>query len=207
MTNWSIEATTIGLVKAGFPRDVQALVKMNCIAQAESNWNPAATNPSGIQTPTPGAYGMFQIMYPLHQSLFQHGSWSDGNYNCWMATQLYKQSGFAPWNGDGWQALYSKYGAQYTQAVNNGLHGDPGGVTSGIGPIGIPNPLSGIESAISSIGSLFGKIFDPALWERIGLGLLGAGMLIVGIVIVITRDTDVKGHIEKGAELGAMVAA
>jgi hypothetical protein len=72
--------------------------------------------------------------------------------------------------------------------------------------ISLPNPLSGIEAAIGAVTNLLGKIFDPSLWKRIGIGICGAIALIVGVVMMM--DETKMGHqaIKGASKIGETAA-
>jgi len=134
------------------------------IALAESGGNPAAVNPKS------GATGLWQLM-PSNIARFHVGNAKDPAANARGAYAVYKAQGWSAWTTYGGTAQKKFF-------------------ATGEGPtLGDKVPVLGaISSTTDAIGNFVQLLTSPDLWKRLGLGLLGALMVIGGILIMVTGD-------------------
>ena len=202
---------------SGFPNNPQVLATGAAVVQCESanGANRGTIENGGCNTA--GACGPWQIGVGGVGSgaASDHGI-SVGCANDWYcatkaAAKLYKQSGWKPWTAS--QPCWS--GAVGTKlndakvvsssspsALQPALIGviPGGGMISALDPNfpnipgigGLPNPLSGIEA----IGAFFNLLATPTFWLRIGKGLLGLVLLILGVVALMKAllGVDLPGY-------------
>lgn len=144
---------------AGFP--TAAIPVATAIALAESGGRNTATHKN-----TNGStdYGLWQIN-TVHPDVLAMGDWRDPGTNARMAFAVYQQAGgkFTPWS----TFNSGSYKSHLSAAAPAGSQ--VSGTTNG--------PLSGFN--LGSLITDLGKLFDPALWKRIGIGALGVLLLII----------------------------
>jgi hypothetical protein len=52
----------------------------------------------------------------------------------------------------------------------------------------IPNPIGAAQDAAGVAATIGAKLLDPAFWRRIGLGLAGVLVLVLGVLVFFRRD-------------------
>lgn len=163
------------------------------VCLAESGGNPNAISPTGD-------YGLWQINKAAHENLFNEYRWNVPADNVKMAAAVYNAKGnWTPWTTYT-SGKYKRY-LPRGEAASKKLMGIGGWRNPDIpGTVSSLNPLSDISNALSDFYGLFEKLFDVNLWKRIGLGLLGAFLLIAGLAYLMRRN------IESVAKTAAKVA-
>lgn len=192
-------------LKAGFsPTDAVVATQ---IAWAESGWNPNATHKNSNGSTD---YGLMQINDRANADVLTNGSWSDPVANMRMAKVVKDRQGWA----GAWKATYK--GKKYnevkvagnpfsagSQDVSFSVKGQPTsfGVTgSTTGPVtlgSLPNPLAPVTDFL-------GKLTNPGLWTRVGIGGLGTLLVVLGILFLFWQAKDkvvsgAVGSVVKGA--------
>lgn len=211
MTRLGLEAVAAYARGAGLA-DPEAIATACAIAgwngspnPGESGGDPSARGDTTITTDKWGpSIGLWQVR-SLRGEYGTGGSrdesrLSDPTFN---ARSMYEISS----GGTNWQpwSVYTK--GTYRQnmdAARKGLGIDSGGVNLGIDlpdlP-SIPNPIGGVTDAAGQLADVAGMLADPAWWRRVGLGVLGLVLLVVGGMMV-ARDTlaaEAIGSIRKAA--------
>lgn len=78
--------------------------------------------------------------------------------------------------------------------------GDPGFVTPGAGPTGIPNPLTAVSDLYGGLKTALTFLTSVKNWERIGLFALGAVMLLMAVAFLFKNAAvSTAGSVVKGA--------
>lgn len=149
------------------------------IALAESGGNPDATHGNSNGSTD---YGLWQIN-SVHGNLLRGKNWQDPATNASMAYTVYRDAAFSftPW---------STYNSGAYKAHMNGNAAVNGQGANAAG-FSIPNPLSllsGAGNVASAAGHLLGNLIDPNFWKRIGFGILGVLVLIVGLIFLVEQS-------------------
>jgi len=167
------------IAKAGWNGQNAQLAR--AVALAESGGDPLIVNGSG-------AVGLFQILERAH--IGQHGTpkthdaWvkhmQDPIYNAQFAYWLWQDAG-QDFHRD-WQASESKWGKYRHQSV----HDDPdvvvkkNSITSTAGDV-----ATAAAAPFTAVGDLIGALADPSTYLRIGKGLLGGILVVLGAAAVV----------------------
>ena len=156
---------------------------MAAIALAESGGNASAQNDAdnnGTQT----SWGLWQISNGTHTA--PSSSWSNALVNAQLAVQKLNSQGLTAW-GTYTSGAYKKYLNGATPVTGNG--GTGGGTSAGTGTLTSFNPVdpstwgpSIAEGFFSGLAQSLGLSSVSDVFERFGLVLLGAVLIIVGIV-------------------------
>lgn len=170
-------------------------ITMGAVAMAESSGNPNAHNPSG-------ASGLWQIM-PSHtrDSGWNLGSnFYDPATNARMAYFVLHRQGYKAWTTYTSGAYKNYLGGSVpsgTSAENVGIP-LPGWPSDGIG-----GSISGAagDAIASALKAVLGPLVDVNFWRRVGIGLLGLFIVLVGLVMLL------KQPIQNGVKTAAKVAA
>lgn len=131
------------------------------IAMSESGGKSTAVNPKS------NARGLWQIT-PANNDVI-HGDWRDPQVNANAAYAVYKRQGWSAWTTYGSQSYKNNLAVEHGQSSNPTVRAVTGGV-------------------VSSISDFLQLITSPDLWRRIGLGVLGALMLVGGVLIMVSGD-------------------
>lgn len=165
----SLSAREIATVarNAGFPEsEIKTAV---AVALAESSGNPSARNASS-------ATGLWQILVKAHPDLASKYNLTDPNQNGKAAYEVWKAAGgkWTPWT------TYT--GGSYKKYLNEDvspIESVPRDSTNDVWQQGVTT---------SPLISQLGFVGSAAFWKRFGIGLLGAALIIAGLIIVFRRD-------------------
>lgn len=193
---------------------------MVAIAEAESGLGSA-------QNACPNAtndWGVWQINRTYHPQYDGARLCADLNYNAQAAAAIYRSEGinaWVTWKNGAAQSIRKGYGFGELKEIGNGMAGqgarDSGGLSIGIpspaaiagGPIGsaasaivdapgaVADAAGAAADTAASVASFVGRIFDPALWARIALFVLGAGCLVAGAVVLLGGSVTPMGAARK----------
>lgn len=153
---------------AGFPEsEIDTAV---AVAFAESSGNPKARNASG-------ATGLWQILVKAHPDLAAKYDLTDADQNGKAAYAVWKAAGnkWTPWStyNSGSYKRYLGMADDGTAPLNPDTHpantGNPGLLNGGT-----------IQQALGFVGT-------EAFWTRFGIGVLGAALIIAGVIIVFRK--------------------
>lgn len=187
MTSLSPSAIAASARRAGFPES--EIVTAVAVAYAESNGDPTE---SGHNTDGSTDYGLWMIN-SVNASTLRMGNWANPDDNARMAYSLWKQYGWKPWvayNSGAYKRQLSRVGN-----VSQAASFDPGaGPNSG---------SSGPFQALTNPLGAFSALTDTALWKRIGIGLVGVFLLIVGLVAIFHRE--ITGAAKTAAKAAVLV--
>ncbi len=163
---------------------------MAAIADSQSGGYVGAWNSSG-------ATGLYQIEYPdsapknskgkpsvTRQQLFNPLT------NTKAALRLEQQSGFAPWGG-----VPSSF-------VQNNVAPSKSVPSISANNAGSNAQTTSFTSSLGSATAILTDLSSADLWERIGLGMLGAMLVLIGIIIVGLNPTIKGGGAVVGSILG-----
>lgn len=187
------------------------------IAWYESNWIPTKHNP----IPPDNSYGLWQINMLGDLGKNRRDDWDisnedlyDPDINARCAHSVWEQNrGFQ--GSAGWSTSYiravgaflngtSKVGAGAAITGNASEAGLYPGQLQLEGAAG--NAISGIIDWGSAIVSLIRKLMDPNFWLRIGIGMIGAVVLVVALVLMF-KNSDTGQELQKQATDVAMMVA
>lgn len=162
-------------------------------AQRIANANAFAKNGTGSAGPNAVHVGGFQGPYPVDSLKPPLGDAKRNTIIDFMAKHQPPHSltyaadvrGLQKLNDADLIAAYKRFVAGY---VVQG--GDPGAVTPGVGPL--PNPLSGIQDVYKLVIKVLQYMTDVQNWERIGLFVAGAIILLVAAVKLFSNVTGVN---------------
>ena len=133
----------------------------------------------------------------IHKDLLQTGSWSDPVANARMAHTLWSKSGWRPWvaytNGS-----YMRFIVRADRAVNN-----PNPLPNNIDP-NAPKPTA--PDAGGDVLSFIDLISDGRTWQRIGMAVIGAVILIYAAAKM-TGDNKLGGVAKGAINVGASALA
>jgi hypothetical protein len=173
--------------------DQRALAAAIAIAVAESAGNTRAHN----ATPPDDSYGLWQInmlgnLGPARRQQFglsSNADLFDPAHNARaMAIISGKGSNFAPWTTYGGVRYRVVYPAAYAAATAVRAGRGAGEVVDDVG-----EAAAGPLDAIGAIGDYLGAVKDwigeRHNWTRVVLGIAGANLIILGIVMAV-KDTD-----------------
>lgn len=173
------------------------------VALAESDGDPAATNPSG-------ATGLWQIEWPLHEGVTpgatSQAALEDPATNAAAAVAILGGGpGITAWEGDpvGQLAqngvpLSLQAAEQATQAAGHstadavdptGLAGQAAGTVENEavdvveGPISLIPGVGGAGNFVSDADATLKALSSTAFWERVGMGALGVGLVVAGLAV------------------------
>lgn len=95
-------------------------------------------------------------------------------------------SNWKPWSAytSGAHKAYFKRAAAAVEAAGGSI---PDKTSPGDWNVDSVLPLDPITDPLLAVGDFLGKLGDPALWRRIGLGALGAAVIVLAIVLL-ARD-------------------
>lgn len=206
MTTLTADQVAALALGAGLAPD-KAIIAV-AVAKPESGWRTEAFNGNGGTGDL--SYGLWQInmigtLGPARRQQFgitTNEQLFDPQTNAKaMAIVSGGGSNWSPWTGYK-SGAYHAYLAEATAAVNRVSSGtggggglpipSPGDIAGGIGDVlgSLPNPLdaaSGLADVLKSVGEFFAKLLQPEFWKRLGVGVVGA-VLIIGGVVVLNRD-------------------
>jgi hypothetical protein len=192
-------------LKAGFsPTDAVIATQ---VAFAESSWDPnkVTHEPNGSTS-----YGLMQIN-SVHTSVLTNGSWTDPVANMKMAKAIKdgkdgSRGGWLNWTTfkSGTYKEVKVRGNPFSAGSQDVSFSAPGkptsfgvtGSTTGIVSTGsLPNPLAPLTDFL-------GKLSNPGLWTRVGIGALGVWLVIIGVLFLLwtAKDQVVKGTIGTAAK-------
>jgi len=156
------------------------------IAQAESGFDADATHVnSNGSTDT----GLWQInsVHGYSQSALKNPS-----TNAAAMAKISK-------NGTDWTPWTTYTSGAYKQYL--GSAGESGTV---VGDAGTGDLVKGTSlNPLSAVGDVFNKIFNADLWKRIGVGYLGAVLIVAGIAIIVANSRAGKEAIGTAAGLAS----
>jgi len=156
------------------------------IAQAESGFDADAVNTNSNGTTDTGLWQINSV----HG--YSQASLRDPSKNAAAMAKISK-------NGTDWTPWTTYNNGAYKQFLGNAASGSDtvtGAASTGdlvSGGIKVPG--------LSAIGDVFNKIFNADLWKRIGVGYLGAILIMFGIYIIVSNTRVGKEAI--GAAVGA----
>lgn len=187
------------------------------IAEAESSGSTTVVN-------SIGCVGLWQINQPVQVK--DHPTWTvawlqDPSHNAQAAATLYRQSGTAPWVSS--ESVWSKdpavTGTSTTPAgllapdpfgddTTGAIPGD-GSTTPSVPGLGDVQSVAGGVTSLAHLGVGAAKwLSNPQNWVRIGEVVVGAGLVLVGLVVM-TRGTwepAAQAVTKTAAKVGAMAA-
>lgn len=174
------------------------------IAHYESGFDPNATHRN-----TDGSIdtGIWQINDKANGDLIAKygGNAKDPASNALMAKAVFDRQGWQAWStynakAPDWGIIYDR--AHYDTDHTPGTTTKTGGTQ--LAP-GIQNPLNSIGNAITSPFAAFGKIAstisDSEFWKRVGLGVLAAIVIIVGIALMIDQSKTVQAAVNVAGKI------
>lgn len=162
------------------------------IAWAESGWDTTAvhTNSNGSKD-----YGLMQINDRANADILNGGSWSDPTANMRMAKAIKDRQGWGAWVGYT-SGRYKQVTAVESHVGGTALSPGVGTVTfvppggSGTGTARQPTDPSvvipAITNPLSAVTDFLGKLTNPGLWSRIGIGALGVLILVIGVIFLLS---------------------
>lgn len=169
------------------------------IAYFESSFNPNATNHN-----TNGSTdkGLWQINDTANADIIAQngGNPFDPASNAAMAHAVYKRQGWSAWTvynrqAPNWGIIKDK--AAYDTAHVPGRTDKTG---TSLAP-GITDPLNSVTNGLSSLTNLASKLGDANFWKRIGLGVLAAAIILIGIVVMLDSSKTAQAAVNVARKL------
>lgn len=161
--------------------------RARAVVYRESGGNPKAHNPSG-------ATGWFQMMTPLHcghygipKETSACVKWlEDPDNNAHAAHLLFLANGWAPWAASGGVPLPTNWDPVVTTEKRDLL--DTAGDAANVG-----------VDAINVLGDVAGALLNPSTYLRLGKGLLGGTLIILGVggIVFIVGQKVSGGNLAK----------
>ena len=94
--------------------------------------------------------------------------------------------------------LFSQFGSLASEAFTTTAE-----TVTGLGGLpGVPNPVAGLASDFSGLSKVLGDLGSSAFWKRIGIGALGAALLLAGTAIFLSTTKPVQAA--EGAAAGLL---
>lgn len=200
------------------------------IALAESGGNPSATNPSGAT----GLFQIEMPLHDdLVPGATTQASMLDPNTNVQAAIKLLGSgSGISAWVGDpvgnfaqngqplslpAAESLVKQLGFSTTDATDPGTLSSstatatldsafPGGSWDPLNDIPGVSSIPAAASDLSAVNTLFGDITSTAFWMRVGMGVGGLALFIVGLSVFFESTDTGKKITSDGIKAGEMAA-
>lgn len=183
---------------------------MAAIALAESGHlhdgkvesNSDALNPTDNHG-TQSSFGSWQVSNGTHMPPI--GNWNDPAANAREAVKIYQEQGLKAW-GTYTSGAYKPY-------LKGGVPPQEGGGTQAtdtsfwtwiLGQLG-SGPLSGLAGGAGELEAPFKLFFDlsnPAFWMRLAKGGIGAGLILVGLYLMVHDSSYARGVRERAGEAG-----
>lgn len=177
-----------------WPKGKQELAA--AVALAESGGSPFIYN-----TYKEGHFGLFQVSRSAWPEFFTGGSdqWADPEKNAAKAYEIYQKQGWGAWQGytnKGWQEHRNEVAEaalKYNGKPMGGLLDDirDQGLASVIGNAAdqVGDAASTVaDKTTAGLGDVWEAVTTPALWMRLGYGVLGVA-LVAGGLFLIVRNT------------------
>jgi len=163
--------------------------------EAESGFNPEAVSPAG-------AIGIAQFMPATAKSLGLNPHDPDASIYAMAKLMAHYKSEFGTWE----KALYAYHdgpgkvdnpgpaGQKYARAIL-------AKVTELIpDDVSIPTPLDGLKST----AALIGKLGDPERWKRVGIYMLGAFLVLAGVLLLMRKPLTEAAATVVGVKSGKL---
>lgn len=149
------------------------------IAVAISLAENSASDPTATHKNADGStdYGLWQIN-SSHANEFDMHDWANPQSNANMAYKVFKMQGWKAWStyNDGAYLVHLPTGKTAASDATKSAS---------------MNPLNIVTNPLSALTGL--AIFQSGLWKRIGIGVLGAAIVIVALVLMVSANKTVRG--------------
>jgi hypothetical protein len=211
MAKYTLAQLKAAAKNAGFTGN--ALTIAVAVSLAENGGMDTATTHKNSNGSTD--YGAWQIN-SVHSDLMSKYNVRTLQGNADAAYAVYKAAGnkFTPWT----TYKSGSYRAHLTAAQKSGtdqniLQGPIGTALSALSPGGAllaaaggndHTPLSAANNAFDHIADLITHLSDPAFWKRLGLGLGGFALIIIGIIVMVESNKTVRSATEEAVKVAAV---
>jgi hypothetical protein len=170
------------------------------VAHSESSWNTDASNSC--------CYGLWQINLQAHPQ-YKNRNWQNPIDNAKMAHSIYSGAGgwcttgtpghetCNPWQSFGNSSYQSAHGqaviaaAQLQQELGAGK--TPEEIVGATGTPGLSggglNVAPAVSNSFSGITAFFSHLADVNFWKRIGIGVLGAALILAGAYFMMPKQS------------------
>ncbi|NUR38811.1 MAG: hypothetical protein HOV73_01825 [Streptomyces sp.] len=196
--------------KETWPQGKAELATAVCLA--ESGGSPFIYN-----TYKQGHFGLFQISRSAWPEFFAGGSdaWADPKQNSAKAVEIYKKQGWGAWQGytdGGWKKYQEDVAGVALRWDGKPMKGLLDDIqTLGLGTV-LGNAYDAASDAASTVadktasgldalGDVWEAITTPALWMRIGYGVLGIGLVAGGLFLVVSNSSAGRGAASAAASV------
>jgi hypothetical protein len=149
--------------------------------------------------------GSFNVQSVIAAS--EYASLLNGNGGDWVAAENQYQTGSAKSSANG-AGIFSGY---LNKGVQNVARPDAGGVVPAS-----PTPIPGLGSGVNvggnllgwtdELAKLLGDLTSPGWWMRVGMGVLGVGLIVGGALIFFSSTKTGQKAVTEGTQAAEVAA-